>query len=63
MQTDFFDPKDKTQDEEKSIQEQQNEDGVYLVNDDGTDYDSSEQTYVSVDLDEDKPKDDDNPGK
>lgn len=62
MQTNIlFDPKDKNE-EEKSVEQQQNEDGVFLVNDDGTDFDSSERTYVSVDLPEDEeesPKEDD----
>jgi hypothetical protein len=54
MQTNIsFDPKDKKE-EEKSVQQQQNEEGVFLVNDDGSDFDSSERTYVSVDLPEDE---------
>ena len=53
-----YDPKEKTEENDKSLQEQQNDEGVFLVNDDGTDFDSSERTYVSVDnLDEETPSD------
>ena len=45
-----FDPKEKKENE--PIEEVQNEDAVFLVNDDGTDFDSSERTYVSVELPE-----------
>jgi hypothetical protein len=55
MQTDILlDPKEKKEEEEKSVEQQQNEDGVVLLNDDGTEFDSSERTYVSVDLPEDE---------
>jgi len=46
-----YDPKDKKEDQPEA-EETQSDDAVYLVNDDGTDFDSSERTYVSVDLPE-----------
>jgi hypothetical protein len=48
-----FDPKEKKE-EEPALQEEQNDESVFLVNDDGTDFDSSERTYVSVDLPEEE---------
>ena len=57
MQTNYSDPKDKNaEDNEQTVQRQENEEGLYLVNDDGTDFDSSERTYVSVDLPENEEK-------
>jgi hypothetical protein len=53
MQTNHFDPKDKNTDSsEQPLQRQENEEGLYLVNDDGSEFDASERTYVSVDLPE-----------
>jgi hypothetical protein len=52
MQTNYSDPKDKNTEDNEPAQRQENEEGLYLVNDDGTDFDSSERTYVSVDLPE-----------
>jgi hypothetical protein len=52
MQTNYYDPKDKNEDSDQPLQRQENEEGLHLVNDDGTDFDSSERTYVSVDLPE-----------
>jgi len=48
-----YDPKEKNneQDEEKELQ---SEEEVYLVNDDGTPFDDSERTYISVDMPEDE---------
>ena len=57
MQTNYFDPKDKNEDSDQPLQRQENEEGLHLVNDDGTDFDSSERTYVSVDLPEDEEND------
>ena len=54
MQTDIFDPKDKNLEENQSTQPEENEDVVYLVNDDGTEFDDSERTYISVDLPEEE---------
>lgn len=48
-----FDPKEKNEDDQ-TLREQMNEEGVYLVNDDGTPFDDTERTYVSVDLPEEK---------
>jgi hypothetical protein len=48
-----FDPKEKIEDDE-TLREQMNEEGVVLVNNDGTPFDNSERTYVSVDLPEEK---------
>jgi hypothetical protein len=60
MQTDILiDPKDKNLEENQSTQPQENDDVVYLVNDDGTEFDDSERTYISVDL----PEDEEQPGK
>ncbi len=57
MQTNiFFDPKDQNTEENQAIQPEQDEDVVYLVNDDGTEFDDSERTYVSVDLPEEEEK-------
>ena len=66
MQTNtFIDPKDKNTEEDQSIQPEENEDVVYLVNDDGTEFDDSERTYISVDLpeEEEQPEKTDDPGK
>ena len=52
MQTNYFDPKDKNS--ETDDQREENEEAVYLVNNDGTPFDNSERTYVSVDLPEEK---------
>ena len=62
MQTNnHYDPKEKNQEEDQTLREQMNEEGVYLVNDDGTPFDNSERTYVSVDLpEEDQKNNDDN---
>ena len=57
MQTNYFDPKDKNEDSDQPLQRQENEEGLHLVNDDGTEFDSSERTYVSVDLPEDEEND------
>lgn len=54
MQTNYSDPKDKNTEEDQPVQRQENEEGLYLVNDDGTEFDASERTYVSVDLPEDE---------
>ena len=48
-----FDPKEKTEDDQ-TLSEKMNEEGVYLLNDDGTPFDDSERTYVSVDLPEEQ---------
>ena len=57
MQSNIFtDPKDKNTEEDKTVQPQESDDVVYLVNDDGTEFDDSERTYVSVDLPEDEEK-------
>ena len=57
MQTNIFlDPKDKNPKENQTDQAQESDDVVYLVNDDGTEFDDSERTYVSVDLPEDEEK-------
>jgi hypothetical protein len=50
------DPKEKNseQDEEKELQ---SEEEVYLVNDDGTPFDDSERTYISVDMPEEEEED------
>ena len=57
MQTSYFDPKDKNEDSDQPLQRQENEEGLHLVNDDGTEFDASERTYVSVDLPEDEEND------
>ena len=54
MNLEYFDPKEKQDSEEESLETQQNEEGVVLVNDDGTAFDSSELTYVSFDLPEEE---------
>ena len=55
MQTDILiDPKDKNVEENQSTQPEENEEVVYLVNDDGTEFDDSERTYISVDLPEEE---------
>ena len=60
MQTDILiDPKDKNLEENQSTQPEENDDVVYLVNDDGSEFDDSERTYISVDL----PEDEEQPGK
>ena len=57
MQSNIFtDPKDKKTEENQTVQPQESDDVVYLVNDDGTEFDDSERTYVSVDLPEDEEK-------
>ena len=48
-----FDPKEKNEDDQ-TLREKMNEEGVVLVNNDGTPFDDSERTYVSVDLPEEK---------
>ena len=48
-----FDPKEKNEDEQ-ALPEKMNEEGVVLVNNDGTPFDDSERTYVSVDLPEEQ---------
>ncbi len=54
MQTNnSFDPKEKNV-EEQSLTDKMNEEGVHLVNNDGTPFDNSERTYVSVDLPEEQ---------
>jgi hypothetical protein len=59
MQTfNFYDPKDKNENEQP-IQRQENEEGLFLVNDDGTEMDTSERTYISVDLPEEEERADD----
>ena len=50
------DPKEKKELSDESVQRPENEDGVFLVNEDGTEFDSSERTYVSVDLPEEEEK-------
>lgn len=47
-----YDPKEKKELDDDETVQQDSEDSVFLVNDDGTDFDSSERTYVSVDLPE-----------
>ena len=49
-----YDPKEKKDTPDETLKQQENEEGVYLVNEDGSDFDSSERTYVSVDLPEDE---------
>lgn len=49
-----FDPKEKNQPEDQPVEQEDNDDSVVLVNDDGTEFDSSERTYVSVDLPEEE---------
>jgi len=53
-----FDPKEKNEDDQ-TLREKMNEEGVVLVNNDGTPFDDSERTYVSVDLPEEEEKKDD----
>ena len=60
MQINNYDPKEKSQEEDQTLKEQMNEEGVYIVNNDGTPFDNSERTYVSVDLPEEEGKKDDN---
>jgi hypothetical protein len=60
MQINNYDPKEKSQEEDQTLKEQMNEEGVYIVNNDGTPFDNSERTYVSVDLPEEEEKKDDN---
>lgn len=56
MQTfNSYDPKEKNEDDQP-LQRQENEEGLFLVNDDGTEMDTSERTYVSVDLPEEEEK-------
>jgi hypothetical protein len=57
MQTNYSDPKDKNVESDEPVQRQENEEGLYLVNDDGTEFDASERTYVSVDLPENEEND------
>ena len=54
-----YDPKERKDIPDESLQRQENEEGVYLVNDDGTQFDSSERTYVSVDLPEEEERTED----
>ena len=54
-----YDPKERKDIPDESLQRQENEEGVYLVNDDGTEFDSSERTYVSVDLPEEEERTED----
>lgn len=55
MQNNYFDPKDKNSEtDDQPIQREENEEAVYIVNNDGTPFDNSERTYVSVDLPEEK---------
>ena len=55
MQTNYFDPKDKdSENSDQPLQRQENEEGLHLVNEDGTDFDTSERTYISVDLPEEE---------
>lgn len=66
MQANIFpDPKDKNTEENQTVQTEESDDVVYLVNDDGTAFDDSERTYVSVDLpeEEEQPEKSDNDGK
>ena len=65
MQTDILiDPKDKNVEENQSTQPEENEEVVYLVNDDGTEFDDSERTYISVDLpEEEQPEKKEDAGK
>ena len=55
----FVDPKDKNTEENQAVQPEEDDDVVYLVNDDGTEFDDSERTYISVD----SPEEDEQPGK
>ncbi len=57
----YNDPGEKEEVNTKTGEEQQDEmeEGVYLYNDDGTPMDTSERTYVSVDLPEDEPSKED----
>ena len=48
-----YDPKEKKSEEDEA-QELQSEEEVYLVNDDGTPFDDSERTYISVDMPEEE---------
>lgn len=58
MQTNYFDPKEKNaENADQSLQGQENEEGIHLVNEDGTDFDTSERTYISVDLPEEETDD------
>jgi hypothetical protein len=62
MQTNNIDPKDKnTGSSEQPLQRQENEEGLYLVNDDGSEFDASERTYVTVDFPEEETNDTENP--
>ena len=65
MQTDILiDPKDKNVEENQSTLPEENEEVVYLVNDDGTEFDDSERTYISVDLpEEEQPEKKEDAGK
>ena len=54
MQNNYPDPKDKNTESEQPLQRQENEEGIHLVNEDGTDFDTSERTYISVDLPEEE---------
>ena len=58
MQSNYPDPKDKsTENSDQPLQRQENEEGLHLVNEDGTDFDTSERTYISVDLPEEETED------
>ena len=48
-----YDPKEKSNGEDEA-KEIQSEEEVYLVNDDGTPFDDSERTYISVDMPEEE---------
>ena len=48
-----YDPKEKSNEEDEA-KELQSEEEVYLVNDDGTPFDDSERTYISVDMPEEE---------
>lgn len=55
MQNNYFDPKDKNnENENQPLQQPESEESVFLVNNDGTPFDNSERTYVSVDLPEEE---------
>ena len=48
-----YHPKEKSNEEDEA-KELQSEEEVYLVNDDGTPFDDSERTYISVDMPEEE---------
>lgn len=47
-----YDPNKKNTSNSQNEGQQDQEDGVYLYNDDGTPMDTSDRTYISVDLPE-----------